>query len=162
MGLVDHRQNHISRVVYGKGAEEGRQKAVAVVTLGAIFLGRTGLPSHQIAFHISLAAGAMLDRQTQQLAHAPRGLGVDHAHPGRRRVAQQQCRRAHGATIDEPGGGAGQLQWANRNAVTEADGRGIDVAPARGCHRCADFRQRYRRRAQQAEAGEKSPLPVAA
>ena len=116
----------------------------------------------QVAGNLCLPAGTAAHHQVHEGAYLARRLGREHASAGRRPLLFDDGRPAEDAAVDQGGDGAGHLQWRHRDAVAEADGHGVDLAPRFGRQRRADFGQLDGRRPQQPETPEECALTLAA
>src|SRR3546814_761700 len=124
LGLVDHREHDIARIVHRESGGESRDERVAAIAAGPRLFRAARLAADAEAGGVGVAAGAIGDDQAQELAHPRAGRRLEDAAPLRRRLVAEleEGGGTPDAAVDERGIGAREVQRRHRDAMAIAGG----------------------------------------
>ncbi len=79
LGIVEHGDDHVARLVHREGRGESRHQRVMVIAAGIGLFGTAGLAADTVARRVGLAPRAVDHDHSQQLADARAGARLEHA-----------------------------------------------------------------------------------
>src|SRR5499426_3067147 len=157
--LVQDDEDLIARLVGRQdGGERGQDLRLRVAPADHL-LGGAGLAADVVALDVGLGGRAFLGVEAQEIAHLVAGLRLDHLGSQRPRLllgALHEGRRNEITAVDQRVDSHGGLQRGHRQAVTERDGHGVELAPVLGHQRLCALGQL---RAQAVELAELAQEP---
>ena len=132
LGLVEHHDHHIARLVHREHAGEARDVDRLAIAAADHLLGGAGLAADPIAGRIGLLAGALGHDQAQQRPHLVAGFLGEDAVPGADRMVAvdlEHRRRAIDAAVEQGRIAGGEVERRDGDAMAEADGHRLDRTP---------------------------------
>ena len=142
--LVEHDEQQVARLIGRQHrGERGEHLGLGIAAAHHLVRG-AGLAADVIALHVGFGRSPLLHIEPHEITHFLAGLGLDDLPRERRRfllAAFEESGRNEPAAIHQRTDRRHRLQRRNRQAVSERDRHGVELAPAPRNQRLRALRQ---------------------